>query len=264
MSGYTIITGASSGIGCELARVFARNNHNLLLVARRKHRLEELTSELSGKFGVTALGFSCDITQEKQRKELFNFISRKSIQVDMLINNAGQGDFNLFEKSSLEKNAHLIELNVQALIGLCHHFIPEMLENKKGRILNIASMAAFMPGPYIAVYAASKSFVLNFSLALAAELENKHIQVSVLCPGDIKTEFQQNANLEGFEVNSKITLKELARYSYDKFILEKETVIVPPETQKHIDMMTRSGSPMIISRNLFKMRNMLAKKIGKN
>jgi uncharacterized protein len=264
MSDYTLITGASSGIGKELARFFAKQNHNILLVARRESRLQDLANELLENKGITILYFVCDLTQTIELNNLYAFIAEKKITISILINNAGIGDFTRFENSSLEKNKRLVDLNINSVLELCHYCIPQMIQRNEGKILNIASMAAFMPGPFIAVYAATKSFILNYSIALATELEDHNIQVSVLCPGDIKTEFQTNANLEKFEINSKISLPELAEFTYKQFIIEKECLIIPLETKKHIDMIARSGTPLIISRNLYKMRKMLAKKLGLN
>jgi short-subunit dehydrogenase len=259
---FTLITGASSGIGEALANKFAAEGNNLILVARRKDRLETLSQKLSSEFKIHSEYLVKDLSKSNEIEELLKKIEEKDLFVNILINNAGLGDFNLFSNSEKTKNHRLIDTNIRAVVDLNQYFVPKFIKQGEGKILHVASMAAFMPGPYIAVYAASKAFILNYSIALSSELEELGLQVSVLCPGDIETEFQKNANLEKFEVNSKISLDELVDFTFVKFIYEEETVIIPPETRKHIDMMTRSGSAEIISRNLYKMRKMLKGKMG--
>lgn len=264
MPKYTLITGASSGIGYELSKVFAHNGHNLLLVARREARLKEQCVQLSNSFNIQALYFPCDLTSEVEIEKLFDFIRTHSLQINYLVNNAGVGHFSLFEQSDPAKNNHLLALNIKAVISLTHRLLPNLKNNSPSAILNISSMAAWMPGPYIAVYAATKSFVLSFSQSLASELEDKDVQVSVLCPADVVTEFQKHANLENFEIKESISVHELAEYTYQQFVLEHKLLIIPPDAQKKIDSMTRSGSAEVISRNLYKIRKLLANKLGIN
>jgi len=263
MESYVLITGASSGIGMALAKVFASKGHNLLLVARRLDILRALANEMIHKSGVKAEVFSCDLSLENNIDELMQFISDKQLRITILINNAGLGDFSLFSESDTNKNNFLIDLNIRAVVSLTHRVIPMMRQYGEGKVLNVSSMAAFAPNPYIAVYAAAKSFILNFSHAIAAELQQFNIQVSVLCPGDIKSGFQKNAGLEGFEVQSKISVEELAIYAYDKFIIEGETEIIPEETRKITEMMQKATNRKILSANLYKMRLQLATKLKK-
>ncbi len=264
MLNYTLITGASSGIGYQLARVFARNGHNLLLVARREDRLRVNCAQLIETNGIRALYFPCDLTKEDETGKLFDFIKTQSIEINYLVNNAGAGHFGLFEQSDSIKNKHLLELNIKAVVNLTHRLLPSLKNNAPSGILNVSSMAACMPGPYIAVYAATKTFVLAFSQSLASELEEKGVQVSVLCPADVATEFQEHANLQNFEIKDSIPVDELAEYTYQQFILEHKLLIIPPDAQKKIDSMARSGSAEVISRNLFKIRKLLASKLGIN
>lgn len=263
MINYTLISGASSGIGEALSKVFAKNSHNLVLVARRKKRLTALQKELEVNYKIDVKVVQCDLTDDDNINNLYAFIKKENINVSTLINNAGLGDFTLFENSNALKNKQLINLNIHALVKLTHLFLPDMVKNKNGNILNIASMAAYMPGPYIAVYAASKAFVLNFTHAIASENKQHGINISVLSPGDISTEFQNNAGLDGFEAKSNITVDELAEYTYKKFIIEKEREIIPPETAKMIEMMNRSGKTTTISDNMYNLRKQLARKLGK-
>lgn len=260
---YTLISGASSGIGKALAKIYAENNHNLLLVARRKNKLNELQSELESKFNIEAISKKCDLTNHFELEELLRFIDSNQIEITTLINNAGLGDFTLFENSSNIKNDQLIDLNIKAVVKLTESILPSMIENKQGNILNVASMAAYMPGPHIAVYAATKAFILNFTHGLASELKKYSINVSVLSPGDIETEFQQNAGLEGFEVKNSMTVDDLAGYTYEKFMIEKEREIIPPETRKIIEMFSKSGKTETISDRMFVLRKQLAAKLTK-
>lgn len=261
MENYTLITGASSGIGKELARVFASKGHSLILVARRGKLLNELATEIKKKFKTKVLCFPCDLSAEDQVDMLAEKIQQQDFFVDVLINNAGIGDFSAFASSDAQKLQKVIAVNINAVVSLTHHLLPGMLERKQGKILNLASLAAFSPGPYIAVYAAAKSFILNFSHALAAELKDKGILVSVLCPGDIKTGFQENAGLHGFEVPGKITAEELTIYAYEEFINQNKREIIPPETFKMVEMILKSGSRELLSDNMFKLRKQLAVKL---
>ncbi|MBN1118342.1 MAG: SDR family oxidoreductase [Bacteroidales bacterium] len=263
MKNYTLITGASSGIGKALASVFASKGHKLILVARRQQLLDRLATELNQEYNVKVRIVCCDLTSERNIRDLCSLIQSNRIHIDTLINNAGVGDFAPFLKSDHGKMQKMISLNINAVLSLTHHILPLMVKQGYGQILNVASMAAFSPGPYIAAYAASKSFVLNFTHALASEVKHKNIQVSVLCPGDIKTEFQDNAGLKGFDVQSKITVEELAAYTYKEFVEEGKREIILPETKKMIEMMNRSGNIELISDNMYRLRKKLAEKLGK-
>jgi short-subunit dehydrogenase len=263
MKPYVLITGASSGIGLSLARVFASKGHNLLLVARRQNILHSLADELLKNNKIHVDIFTCDLTQPSNIEDLLLFIKERNIRVEILINNAGLGDFSLFAESDFNKIKAVIDLNISAVVALTHILLPQMIKNGQGKILNVSSMAAFTPNPYLAVYAAAKSFILNFSHAIAAEVKSKNIQVSVLCPGDIKTGFQKEAGLEGFEVQSKITVEELAEFTYQKFIIEGEIEIVPDDTQRTIESLQKVTNKALLSDNFFKLRHMLALKLGK-
>jgi short-subunit dehydrogenase len=257
MKAYTLITGASSGIGLELTKVFAAKGHNLLLVARRKEILETLAAEIKKSSNVGVEIFPCDLTLDDNIDKLLSFIGKKEIQVEIVINNAGLGDFKLFQESEIQKINSVISVNITAVVNLTHKLLPGMIKSGQGRILNVSSMAAFAPNPFIAVYAAAKAFILNFSHALAAELNRQNIQVSVLCPGDIKTGFQLAAGLEGFEVKSSITVQELAQFTYQKFIVERETEIIPDETRRTIESLQKITNRKLLSENFLKIRQAL-------
>ncbi|MBN2486046.1 MAG: SDR family oxidoreductase [Bacteroidales bacterium] len=264
MKAFVLITGASEGIGLELAKVFAAHGHNLLLVARRGTLLKKTATSLQKQFKVDAKTFICDLSLQKNIEGLMEYINTNSLNIEILINNAGAGDFSLFSESVPQRNNQLIDLNIKAVVHLTHRIIPLMIKAGKGRILNVASVAAFAPNPFIAVYAASKSFILNFSHAIGAELKGQNVQVSVLCPGDTKTGFQRNAGLGKFDVHEALTAGELANYTYAKFITEGETEIIPPQNRQVIDMIRKTSNLVLLSANFFKMRQKLAAKLSTN
>ena len=188
-----LITGASSGIGLEFARIFARENHNLVLVARSADKLRQLASELEKAHGTRSLILAADLSEPGAPAYILDQTTRAGITVDVLVNNAGFGQSGLFAESDLEECLRQIQLNVTALTHLTRLYLPEMIDRGSGKILNVASTAAFQPGPLMAVYYATKAYVLHFSEAIANELENSGLTVSCLCPGPTATEFHKRA-----------------------------------------------------------------------
>ena len=187
-----LITGASSGIGKELAKQFAIRGYCLVLVARRQELLESLQEELINEYKVDVKYFVCDIAMNP--KDVYNYCKENNIKIDILVNNAGYGDYGKFIDCDLDKALGMIELNNSALVSLTYYFIHDMKENGYGHILNVGSVASFVSGPYMAVYYATKAFVMSFSMAIRQELKKDNIHVSVLCPGPTKTEFFKVAN----------------------------------------------------------------------
>lgn len=196
MTHTALITGASSGIGLELAKIFARDNNNLILVARSEDSLNSLKQELSETHGIQATVFSHDLTEPDAPQKLFDQIQQNNLSVDVLVNNAGYGDYGEFQSSDWAKQQGMISLNTMALTHLTHLLLPAMIQRGQGKILNVASTAAFQPGPMMAVYFATKAYVLSFSEAIAAETEGTGVTVTVLCPGPTKTNFINVANMD--------------------------------------------------------------------
>lgn len=182
-----LITGASSGIGKELARLYAIKGYNEVLVARREELLKNLQEELTKSFNVDVKYFVCDLA--KNPKDVYDYCVNNSINIDILVNNAGYGDYGRFIDADLDKTLGMIELNNKALVALTYYFIKDMKNSGGGHILNVASVASFMPGPFMAVYYATKAFVMSFSAAIREELKRDHIKVSVLCPAPTKSPF---------------------------------------------------------------------------
>jgi short-subunit dehydrogenase len=191
-----LVTGASSGIGLEFAKLLAREGHDLVLVARRRDALEELARELAVTHGVAIRVIAKDLAAPDSTEEIFDELETERIVVEILVNNAGLGLHGRFWETELTRQIEIIRVNVAALTGLTGRFLPGMVARGRGRIVNVASTAAFQPGPYMAVYYATKAYVLSFSEALAQELSHTGVTVTALCPGPTVTEFQTAAGLE--------------------------------------------------------------------
>ena len=190
-----LITGASSGIGLELARIFARENHHLVLVARRADKLRQLAAELEKAHGTRSLILAVDLTEPGASAYVLDQTTRADVTVDVLVNNAGFGQYGPFAQSDLEECLRQIQLNVTTLTHLTRLYLPGMIERGSGRVLNVASTAAFQAGPLMAVYYATKAYVLHFSEAIANELQGSGVTVTCLCPGPTTTEFHKRANM---------------------------------------------------------------------
>jgi short-subunit dehydrogenase len=194
---FTLITGASSGIGYELAHIFAREKYNLVLIARSQDKLLELKRELEKTYAITVFILVVDLTQLDAADQIFIQVENLKITIDILVNNAGFGLFGEFITTDWQREEEMIRVNIISLTRLTKLFVPQMKQNKKGKILNIASTAAFFPGPLMAVYYATKAYVLSFSQALQSELEGTGVTVTTLCPGPTVSHFQKTAVAEG-------------------------------------------------------------------
>jgi uncharacterized protein len=189
-----LITGASAGIGREFARQLAGRARSLILVARREQKLNELRDELRQKHPNPVVHVrETDLADPAQLKELMAWLDREKINVDLLINNAGLGDLGSFATSDPHRNEQIMQVNMVALTSLTRHLLPQMIARRRGGILNVSSSAGFLPIPGFAVYAASKAYVTSFSEALRAELRGSCVSICALCPGPVRTEFQEIA-----------------------------------------------------------------------
>lgn len=191
-----LITGASGGIGYELAKLFAKDHYNLVLVARSSGKLAQFADELQRQFGISAKAVALDLAAPPAPQFLFDQLQREGIAVDVLVNNAGYGVCGEFAEIPLEENLGQIQLNVTALTALTRLFLASMRERRAGKIMNVASTAGFQAGPLMAVYYATKAYVISFSEALASELEGSGVTVTCLCPGATDTGFQKRAATE--------------------------------------------------------------------
>lgn len=190
-----LITGASAGIGLELAKRFAAGGHTLILTARRADELNKIAEQLKAAHKVEVHVFPLDLAAPDGSAKLYEQVTAAGLTVDVLVNNAGFGTLGPFLDTELEKELAMIRLNVSALVDLCGRFVPMMKTRGSGRVLNVASTAAFQPGPFMAIYYASKAFVLSFSEALWDELNGSGVTVTCLCPGPVRTEFADRAGM---------------------------------------------------------------------
>jgi uncharacterized protein len=227
MSELALITGASSGIGRELAVVHAERRGDMILVARREDRLKELADRLRGDHGVTVYVLARDLSEPGAAAALVADLDRADLRPTVLINNAGFGYHGRFCEQDLARNARMVRLNVTALLELTGLLAPRMARHGRGRILNVGSVAGMVPGPHQAVYFATKAFVNSFSQALAAELRGTGVTVTALCPGPTESEFSARADLEGTAEFSRRapSSREVALYGYDAMQRGRDLVV---------------------------------------
>ena len=246
---YTLITGASTGIGYELAKLFAKDRHNLILVARDEGKLETAKNELS-KYNVEVKILSLDLSKSGDIQGLFNYVEMNKLNVDILVNNAGIGTFGDFSEIEWVKEEALIDINIKALTKLTKYFLPKIIECKNGGILNVASTAAFCSGPRMAAYYASKAYVLNLTEAIYEECKDSGIRISCLCPGPVKTTFQDKAGIKKSESAKKYLMdaEEVAKVSYKDF--KKGKLIIIPGMKNKLLVIGNKLLPRRISRKI--------------
>ncbi len=228
MKNTALITGASSGIGLELAKVHARKGGDLVLVARNKTKLDELKSELENQFKVRVLTIGKDLSALNAAREVYDEVKKQNIQIDYLINNAGFGDYGLFAETDWSKEQQMINLNITALTEFTKLYLPEMVNRGKGKIMNVASTAAFQPGPLMAVYFATKAYVLSFSEAIDNEVHDKGVSVTALCPGATESGFFGAAAMgdSGLVKGKKLpSSQEVAEYGYQAMMNGKTLAV---------------------------------------
>jgi short-subunit dehydrogenase len=190
-----LVTGGSGGIGLEIAKVLARKGFDVVLVARKRDTLEAAAGQLEGKYGARVHVFAADLRLSDAPQAIFDFLHNENIPIEVLVNNAGFGLGGEFADTELRRELDMIQVNIAALTHLTKLFLPSMLKRKSGRVLNVASTAAFQPGPLMAVYYATKAYVLSFSEALAEELRHSGVTVTALCPGPTRTDFAASAQM---------------------------------------------------------------------
>ena len=242
-----LITGASSGLGADMARVLSNEGYELILVARRKDKLEELKEELNTKVEIIAM----DVSSTFNCMKLYNKLKKQNI--DILINNAGFGMCGNFTSTNLDRELDMIDLNVKTVHTLTKLFLEDFKKKDQGYILNVASSAAFMPGPLMAAYYATKSYVLNLSEAIYEELkkDGSNVSISVLCPGPVDTEFNKVANV-AFSIKP-MTSKEVSEYAIKKMFNEK-LVIIPGMKMKIAVFLTRFVPRKLLLKIVYKIQ----------
>jgi short-subunit dehydrogenase len=222
-----LVTGASGGIGYEFSRVLAQQGYNLVLVARGADRLAEVARELAAAYPIKAGVLALDLSQPEAASQLFAEVKRRGLLVDVLVNNAGFGDHGPYANSDWETQRQMIQVNITTLAELTRVFLAEMLQRKSGRILNVGSTGSFTPVPFMAVYAATKAFVLSFSEALSAELQGTGVTVTALCPGVTKTNFFQRAKSENMLLRklNEMEARDVAQIGYRAMMKGKPRVV---------------------------------------
>lgn len=227
--GYALITGASAGIGADFARLFAKDSHSLVLVARRRDRLESLAAELKAQnSAIDVVVIDMDLSSKGAATQLFQDLQKRNIFINFLVNNAGFGSNGAFSKLPLNKELEMIDLNVRVLTELTHLFLQPMIQKKSGHILNVGSTAGFQPGPYMATYYASKAYVNSFSEALSEELKGTGVSCSVLAPGATATEFFDTAKMKSAIMVKNMVLAsstQVAKLGYEGMKNKKALII---------------------------------------
>lgn len=227
MAQTALITGASSGIGWEIATLMGEKGYNLILVARNESKLKELKEKFKTA-NITIDVIPLDLSESNSARKLFASTTGLGRTVDILVNNAGFGEAGVFDEISLERQEDMINLNITTLTALTHLYLPSMKKNKNGHIVNIASTAAFQPGPFMAVYFATKAFVLSFTEAISEELAGSGVYATAICPGPTKSGFEAAANMGEtnlFKGNSIPTSLDVAQFTLDA-IASKKVVAV--------------------------------------
>ena len=225
-----LITGATSGIGYEFAKIFAEKGYNLLLASRNKKKIDEIQSSFETEYGISVIKFPVDLSIPGSAKKIYEETRKKNIEINVLINNAGFGIQGEHVDSDIDKMAEMIQLNIIALTELCLLFGKKMKEKRRGHILNVASTAAYQPTPYVAAYASTKSYVLNFSEALAKEMEDYQVVVTCLSPGPTDTHFFDHAKLGDkkkglFSNKTRMQSGKVAAIGVDALFAEKLSII---------------------------------------
>ena len=255
MSKTALITGASGGIGYELALHFARDRFDCILVARSRDKLDELAARLESEFRVKTLVVARDLSKPTAVDEIYEEVSAASMSIDLLVNNAGFPVYGRFVDTDWQTELDMLQVNVVALTALTKLFVRGMVERRNGRILNLASTAAFVPGPLMAVYYASKAYVLSFSQALANELQGTGVTVTALAPGPTRTGFQKRGVMEDSRlVRGQIAdAKSVAAAGY-RGMMRGKTIVIPGFSNKLIPWVARVSPRGAVTRVVRRMQ----------
>lgn len=253
---YVLITGASGGLGEAFAEIFSKNGYNTILFSRNENKLLEISKRLKSEYKTNSIYYTCDLLVLDDVKRCIDEIVKSDIRVSMLINNAGISNFGTFKGSSFTDELEIVNLNIISLMYITKLLLPELSKCNESRIMNVASLVGTYPLPYQAVYAAAKSFVISFSSAIAAELDDDNIQVSVLLPGNIKTNFIKRSGLSRLYSKIKIeemTAIEVAAEAYKQFMKGTKR-IYPSSKLKRIANFIRFRNPDKIANMQYKRR----------
>ncbi len=253
-----LITGASFGFGYEFTKLFAQNGYNLILVARSENRLQEIAAHHRDKWGIDVTIIAKDLFSPTAPQEIYDEIRSQGIEIDVLVNNAGFGNYGRFSDIETEKELNLVQLNVVTVTHLTRLFLPDMIQRGSGRILNVASMAAWLPGPYMATYFASKAYVLSFTEAIAEECRGTGVKAMALCPGVSITEFQKTAQNESALIGKNIpgatmSPEKIASHGFDD--LMKGKIVSVPGFGNRLAVQMLKFIPRLVLRRSVKLFN---------
>jgi short-subunit dehydrogenase len=243
-----LITGGSVGIGAALADVFAAHGHDLILVSRNREKLEARGRAIATQFGVDVVCLPEDLTDPEGPRRLHEAVARLGLDVDYLVNNAGVGLYGKFATTDLGAELKMIQLNVTSVVDLTKRFLPSMIARRRGRILNVASTAAFVPGPWMSVYYATKAFLLSWSQAIDYELKASGITVTTLCPGPTESEFKVRAGSQRSRLFEAFVMDapRVARVGYDG-MMKGKAVAIPGMRNKMIPIAARLAPRPLIA-----------------
>jgi short-subunit dehydrogenase len=225
---YALITGATSGIGYELAKLFAKDQYNLIIVARNRQELEKTSNELKSQYGIEVVTMEKDLSIKEKPFEVYNEVRSLGIEIEVLVNNAGQGQYGAFIHTDINRELEIIQLNIGAYVVLTKCFLQDMVNRKKGKILNVASIASKLPGPLQAVYHGTKAFVHSFNEAIHAEIKDSGVTLTSLLPGATDTDFFHKAEMENSKIVQEGNLAdpaEVARDGYKALMDGKDMVV---------------------------------------
>jgi uncharacterized protein len=224
-----LITGAANGIGYEFAQLFARDGYSLVLVDKNEQKLADVITEFKDKFNVLVTGVTKDLSLPTSPLEIYDQMQEASIKIDVLVNNAGFGKLGFFTDSNVTSDLEMLQVNLVCLTHLTKLFLPDMVKRGEGKILNVSSTAAFQPGPLMAIYFATKSYILSFSEAIANELEGTGVTVTVLCPGPTHSAFHQTTGMAEIQIAQGTKMMDaatVAKIGYHGLMANK-TVVIP-------------------------------------
>ncbi len=251
-----LITGASSGIGLELAKLFAEDGHDLVLVARSKEKLEHLAAGLSSRHGISVKVIVRDLSVIENCSRVHEELKREGLRVDVLVNNAGFGGYGDFWTTDLEHETRMMNLNMVSLVHLTKLFLTDMIQKGRGSVLNVASVAAFQPGPLMAIYYASKAFVLSFTEALANETRGTGVTVTALCPGPTHTGFREAAGMKKsmlFSSQLNVPVVAVARAGYEG-MKRGRTIVIPGFKNRLLVQLLRVFPRSFVTKSVRKMQ----------
>jgi short-subunit dehydrogenase len=252
-----LITGASSGIGYEFAKIFADHQYILILTARDETKLLAIKKEFEDQYNTTTIILTKDLSDINEANAIHKYIMSRNIKVDVLINTAGAGVYGEFKETDFTKESDMIKVNILALTYLTKIFLKEMLKDDSGSIINVASTAAFKPGPLMSVYYATKAYVLSFSESIAAEICDTNVSLTVLCPGPTRTDFMKKSSfsvVKDLKIKKMQTASEVAIYGY-KAMLRKELIAIPGISNRVLTFLLKFFPRKLFAWLMFRMKH---------